>query len=65
VAVVEASYDLSRGGGSSPSSVRTTSLECSVLECGQVYSAIRCVACQLVPVIAIVLLYCMWYILQL
>jgi hypothetical protein len=44
VAVVEGSYHLSRGRGSSLSSVGTTSLECSVLECGQAYSTVRCVA---------------------
>jgi hypothetical protein len=44
VAVVEGSYHLSRGRRSSLSSVGTTSLECSVFECGQVYSTVRCVA---------------------
>jgi hypothetical protein len=32
------------GPGRSLSSVGTTSLECSVLECGQMYSTVRCVA---------------------
>jgi hypothetical protein len=44
VAMVEGSYHLSRGQGSSLSCMGTTSLECSVLECGQVYSTVRCVA---------------------
>jgi hypothetical protein len=35
LAVVEGSYHLSRSGGSSLVSVGTTSLECSVLKCGQ------------------------------
>jgi hypothetical protein len=60
VAMVEGSYHLSRGQGSSLSSAGNTSLECSVLECGQVYSTVRCVACKLVPAVAIVLFYCMW-----
>jgi hypothetical protein len=35
LAIVEGSYHLSRSGGSSLVSVGTTSLECSVLNCGQ------------------------------
>jgi hypothetical protein len=46
LAVVEGSYHLSRSGGgavlSAYVSVGTTSLECSVLECGQVYSTLCC-----------------------
>jgi hypothetical protein len=44
MAVVEGSYHLSRGWGSSLSSVGSASLKCSVLEYGQVYSTVRCVA---------------------
>jgi isoaspartyl peptidase/L-asparaginase-like protein (Ntn-hydrolase superfamily) len=44
VALVEASNHLSRGRGSSLSSVGATSLECNVLECDQVYSTVCCVA---------------------
>jgi hypothetical protein len=44
MAVVEGSYHLSRGRGSSLSRVGTIRLECSVLECGQVYNRVRRVA---------------------
>jgi hypothetical protein len=42
LSVVEGSYHLSRSGESSLVSVGTSSLECSVLKCGQVYSMLCC-----------------------
>jgi hypothetical protein len=46
LAVVEGSYQLLRGGGGAVLaayvSVGTSSLECSVLECGQVYNTLCC-----------------------
>jgi hypothetical protein len=46
VAVVVGSYHLSRGRGSSLSSVGTTTLECSVLECGQYVVSVGNVLCS-------------------